>query len=311
MSRKIVSIIDNNEGSSLIVIALALPMLLAVLALGIDYAVVVKSKNEIGYLGKIACNQMISSNYTSSYKNRRKEDTERNFYSIANNDRVIKQSNITISLTDNDTKVNITTRANVNTYFARIFGATAVPVDAINRCNISDPITTSGFAFCEGFENPKITKSQGWDFYKSLPGWSRYFGNNLELQNINSGGAAAEGQQYTELDSDGNSGMERTFTLPSADMEISFMYRSETWNSSNANTHGIAVCLERTTSPRCTNKMVELKQITDWQRVSKDFRVVEPGAYRLSIFATGDSDHTGGQVDAFRITQAGAPPAAC
>ncbi len=62
---------------------------------------------------------------------------------------------------------------------------------------LADNIVING-----SFEQNAVTAQSGWDIFTTLPGWKLARGPSIELQRNVRGWAAADGQQYLELDTD-------------------------------------------------------------------------------------------------------------
>lgn len=145
--------------------------------------------------------------------------------------------------------------------------------------------------------------SNSFQVFQSIPGWTKTFGNGIEIQD-NVAGSPYEGDQFVELDAFANSGMEQfintvaglTYTL-----DFAFSARPRVPETSN----GIDVLWDGSFLANITADGTGLID-TDW--TIQTFLVTATSASTsLEFRATGTSDSLGGYIDSVSLVAATVP----
>jgi len=138
-----------------------------------------------------------------------------------------------------------------------------------------------------------------WAVYNSINGWSTISGSGIEVRN-NVAGAAYDGVNYVELDSNDNSAMRQTLgTDIGASYNLSFAYSARTGVGAASNP--IEVLWNNTSLGVITADGTGLSG-NDWHIFN--FAVTGTGKDNLVFRAIGTNDSLGGSLDAVSVTAA-------
>jgi hypothetical protein len=145
-----------------------------------------------------------------------------------------------------------------------------------------------------------------WDVYRSIPGWTAYEGNGIEIQNH----SVVQGHSpvhYVELDShpgpDSNSGMVQGVNLSTGYYDLSFWYRPRT-NEENDN--GINVLFMAIDKVVLSVDGIS-SRMRDWVQFSVQLYAQEDGFYGIGFHATGTENTYGGFIDDVELNPAPVP----
>lgn len=132
-----------------------------------------------------------------------------------------------------------------------------------------------------------------WAVYDGLPGWELTDGPGIEVQS-NTVVHAFSGNNYVELDSDGNSGMFQEFTVADQGYyELSFWYRPRT---DRVNDNTIEVQFESTSNSVLTVNETTLS-MNDWTQYTIGLGFLTIGKHGVGFEATGVDNSLGGFLD--------------
>ncbi len=149
------------------------------------------------------------------------------------------------------------------------------------------------------FELPNIAPVS-FGFFAAIPGWTATSGN-IEIQdNVAGAPAAGNGDQFVELDSFANSGMEQTLTtVAGEEYLLTFDYSPRPGQLPNSN--GIEVFWDGNSLGVITADGTITGGITDWN--THQFFVMATGASTdLEFVAVGISNTLGGYIDVVSVT---------
>ncbi|WP_047541323.1 hypothetical protein [Methylotenera versatilis] len=142
-----------------------------------------------------------------------------------------------------------------------------------------------------------------WGIYNSINGWSTTNGAGIEIRN-NVEGAASNGVNFVELDSNNNSAMIQTITTSAGSLyELLFDYSPRV--NQPATTNGISVFWNGTLLAEITGTG---GVSNSW--VTQQFFVTGTGNDVLKFAATGTSDSLGGNIDYVQLNAVPVPAAA-
>lgn len=171
----------------------------------------------------------------------------------------------------------------------------------------------------EDLPGPLTQDGGTWDHFTSIPGWSAPSGQFLEIQSTGTLPfiGAHSGQNYAELDSDGNTTLFQDVTLAAGDHLLRFFYspRVQTAGARLAGpsmtTNDLAYGIQGLFSGSITGAPTVAFPHSAWTEITQSFTVATAGTYRLSFAALGTGDTRGALIDSVEITPAAIPiPAA-
>lgn len=141
-----------------------------------------------------------------------------------------------------------------------------------------------------------VQGANSWSTYNSLPGWTGL--PTVELRN-NVAGAAYEGKNFVELDSNRNSGIAQTIFAKGL-VELSFFYSARTGTAAGSNDIGVSfgesfqsVVLDGVAGTSAGN---------DWKKFTRVIDLGNSGNAVLAFYALGKSDSYGGSLDNITVT---------
>ncbi|MGH9719194.1 MAG: PEP-CTERM sorting domain-containing protein [Bryobacteraceae bacterium] len=156
------------------------------------------------------------------------------------------------------------------------------------------------------FEDPDIPQNT-FAVFSSIPGWTRYFGPSIEIQDRivnNKLLPAYKGTQHLELDSFANTGIQQAVTIPSDGLYIlSLAYSARPGRSASTNT--VEVLWDSAVIGAYSLSGIGLNQL-DWQLQFLAINAVA-GDHILGLQSAGTSDTLGGLVDAVALEAAPEP----
>lgn len=133
----------------------------------------------------------------------------------------------------------------------------------------------------------------GWAVFENIPGWTKYSGQGIEVQQ-NTVVNAQSGNQYVELDSHpipGNSGMKSNAVyLSIGSYDLDFYYQPRTVN---ADDNGIDYGIMDSSASVISSGSVDGPP-TGWRYVSQTFQITTAGNYNVFFSAFGDYGTSGG-----------------
>lgn len=131
------------------------------------------------------------------------------------------------------------------------------------------------------------------NFYTSIPGWTLSFGDAIEVQN-NVAGTAFAGNQFIELDSDQNSGIQQVIpTVPGVLYDFNFAYSPRPGIPASSNV--VEVRVNGSLIDTITQDGSGLPD-TSWSRHQYNV-LATSGSTTVDLRAAGTSDSLGGYVD--------------
>ncbi len=154
------------------------------------------------------------------------------------------------------------------------------------------------------FEQPDI-RTGTFETFSIIPGWVVSFGGGIEIQD-NVAGSAFSGEQFVELDSTRNSGMQQNIaTLAGQEYVLDFAYSARPGVNANSNT--IEVIFDGVLLDTISASGVGLSD-TDWSIFSYNITATD-SLSTLEFRAAGASNSRGGYLDAVRLSAVPLPPA--
>lgn len=170
--------------------------------------------------------------------------------------------------------------------FIKVLAGTALALAAIG--SQAQNLVQNG-----SFED-NVQSSGTWAIYSSLSGWAGL--PNIELRN-NVAGAAQDGKNFVELDTNNNSGMKQTI-LGTGLVELSF------WYSARPNT-GATNNLSVSFGSFVAEVLNGVSNVTGshvWQKYTTVVDMGNTGSMDLFFRATGPNDSYGGSLDNISVT---------
>ncbi|WP_310389721.1 PEP-CTERM sorting domain-containing protein [Roseateles sp.] len=149
------------------------------------------------------------------------------------------------------------------------------------------------------FEEVKIGRSEGWDIFSNINGWTGA-SKGIEVRK-NAVGDALDGTNFVELDTTGNSSMFQVLaTTAGQSYTLNFSYANRI--KVDAASNGLDWSLDGSTWNSLTTSARNNTNLHDWQSFSTSF--VATGATKLSFRASGVSDQLGSSLDNISVTSA-------
>lgn len=165
-------------------------------------------------------------------------------------------------------------------------------MSALLAASLAASPALSATTFFNNFDSTNFGAGAGFVILPSYEGWTAVSGPGIEVQYNNVAGVSFSGANHVELDSSGNSAMERA--IDAGDYLLTFYYSARPNVPSGSN--GINVLVNGLSVFNVTGNG---GGTTNWTQQTVAFSLAAPGTLRFA--AIGTSDSLGGYLDDVRL----------